>query len=101
MEQLALGELGLSVAQFYEHTPRQFTNRVIGLSRLKNNDYQQNMERTRMLMFTQIQPHLSRSNKQKKATDLFPFPWDNKKITTTKPTPQQAAEFWNKVDKKK
>ena len=54
-----------------------------------------------MLMFTQIQPHLSKSNKQKKATDLFPFPWDNKKITTTKPTPQQAAEFWNKVDKKK
>jgi len=89
--------------QFDQETPRMFTNRLAGFMDLEQRRYRENMEQTRMLMFTMVQPHLDKKHKNKTITDLYPLPWDE--TQKNKPPRQQqiqaAKQLWDKIDNQK
>lgn len=101
LEQLALGDLGLNLVDFYSHTPRQFTNRIIGATKKETQCYRLSMDRTRMLMFSALQPYLSKGNRNKTAVDLFPFPWDENHQNSKPWSNEEATAFWDRIDNKK
>ena len=98
MEQLALGELGMDVDSFYDLTPRQFNNKVIGhyarIEFLENQEWQ----RARLISFYAIKGHDSK-NRLKQPKALFALPGDKKekKQQSAPMTKEQAlalAQKW-------
>ncbi|WP_348702685.1 hypothetical protein [Tenacibaculum sp. 190524A02b] len=78
MEQLALGELGLSLEYFYSLTSRQFFNTLTGYREKERLVYQDDWERSRMQMYFTVLPYLDKNN-QIAPEDLFVFPWEDEK----------------------
>tara|TARA_R100001163_G_C5068278_1_gene208298 strand:+ start:8607 stop:8924 length:318 start_codon:yes stop_codon:yes gene_type:complete len=73
LEQIAFGELHMTVNEFYNMTPRNFINAQIGLKNLYEQNQQAEWERARWMACVIINPHLKRSIDPKKITK---FPWE-------------------------
>jgi len=94
---LAFGELGMSVADFYASTPRQFTNRLSGYFKKQDRVFREEWERTRVLLVQMVRPHLKKSEQRKSVNQIYPLPWD-KKVVKEKITKEKANAFWNRID---
>ena len=80
MEQIAFGELGISVNDLYGMTPRNFINAQIGRKKLYDQNEQGEWERSRWMACVIINPHLKRAIDPKKLTT---FPWEKIKTPTS------------------
>ena len=67
--------LGLSYEGLYGLTPRSFNNKLKGYNNSLDQQNRNGWEQTRTLMMSVLMPH---TKKKLKATDVLPFPWDNK-----------------------
>lgn len=80
--QIGLGYLGWSVEQFWNATPREFSNAFRGWAKVRELDHQAEWERVRSMTLVLTQIH---SKKKLKPTDIFKFPWDKKPGQKRKP----------------
>jgi plasmid rolling circle replication initiator protein Rep len=71
LECLALGELGLSVRDFYSMTLRELSNVIKGRSKKEEKDLQWALYNARLISFYACAPHLGKSSSIKKPADLF------------------------------
>jgi len=102
VEEIAFGELGITVNDLYDMTPRNFINAQIGRKKLYNQNDQAEWERARWMACVIINPHLKRAIDPKKITT---FPWE-----VTQQTPSirkkdiekimQESDFDDKVQNK-
>lgn len=72
----------MTPAEFYELTPREFSNKSIGHFERVERDFKTSWEQTRWLASKVMAPHLK---KPLKPEDLATFPWEK----TTKKTKQK------------
>ena len=81
MEQIAFGQLGMKVDDFYDMLPREFWNKMDGFYELENMRQRSDWERTRWSTCLLLNIQLSKG-KSIKPTDLIVFEWeqDEKKI---------------------
>ena len=76
LESIGLGEMGMTVGELYDMTPRQFQNKRQGFQRVVDHNVQLIWESTRWNAAINIAPH---TKKRMKPRDLIAFPWENKK----------------------
>lgn len=75
----------MTPAEFYELTPREFSNKSVGYFERVERDFKTSWEQTRWLAAMVMNPHLK---KALKPNDLATFPWEKtKKKTKQKPIP--------------
>ena len=81
MEQIAFGQLGMNVDDFYDMLPREFWNKLEGFYESENMRQRSDWERTRWSTCLLLNIQLSKG-KSIKPTDLIVFEWekDEKKI---------------------
>ncbi len=75
MQQVGMGQVGLSPSAFYGMTLDEFNNAVIGWNKHEEITQQAEWERTRWLGVLMLQPHLKKGRKLK-PKDLAVFPWE-------------------------
>ena len=99
LEQIACGEVGLTLDYFYSLTPREFNNILVGYRAKEESQFRNGWEQTRMLMHIMVLPNLKKGSKLT-PMQLLPFDWDNK----VKPEPikdekllKKRHDFWDKV----
>lgn len=76
LEAIGLGEMGMSVEEFYNMTPRQFQNKREGFQRQVQYHTELLWETTRWQAAVNVAPHTKRRVSPK---DLAVFPWDGRK----------------------
>lgn len=77
--------MSLTPAEFYELTPREFSNKSVGYFERVERDFKTSWEQTRWLAAMVMTPHLK---KAMRPNDLATFPWEkNEKKTKQKPKP--------------
>lgn len=93
-EVIALGQLGMSVRDFGNETPRCFFNRMEG--HFARNEYiqQQSWERQRWAVWHLLNIQI-KTGKKIKLQDLAVFPWETKE-ETKKLTQAEAEKIMNK-----
>jgi hypothetical protein len=74
--------MSMTPAEFYELTPREFSNKSVGYFERVERDFKTSWEQTRWLAAMVMTPHLK---KALKPNDLATFPWEK----TTKKTKQK------------
>jgi hypothetical protein len=94
LEAIGLGEMGLSVEELYNMTPRQFQNKVRGFQRQLEFTTQLMWETTRWQAAVNIAPH---TKKKLGPKDLVIFPWDGKKANHKAATFEEVQEAIKKV----
>lgn len=102
MERLC-GEIGLSLFEFYELSPRQFENYAIGYIEAEERKSKSRLEEVRSICYWSVRGHLKEGVSP---TDLLPFPWDEQKSDAENLVPtleevEAVREFWKNVDKKR
>jgi hypothetical protein len=101
---LACGEIGLKIDEFYNLTPRQFNNIVIGYNRKENNHVKLQMQLFRDLEFAVLSPYFDKKQGIKKPQDYKAFVWEKPQIDNSKrifKSKKDLASIFNKVDKNK
>lgn len=78
MEQIAFGQLGMSVDELYDMIPKHFWNKLDGFYKLENRRNKDDWERIRWQTTLLLNIQLPK-NKTVKPTDLIEFGWDEKK----------------------
>ena len=81
MQEVALGYLGWTEDQFWDSTPRTFTNAYRGWAKQKEILQRGDWERVRQLAYTLVQVQ---SKKRLKPTDIMAFEWDKKEVKRSK-----------------
>lgn len=94
MESIGLGELGMTVGELYDMTPRQFYNKREGFRRIVEHETQTKWETSRWMAAVVIAPH---TKKTMKPRDLITFPWENKKRVHRAATFDEVKQGINKV----
>lgn len=89
--------MGITSAELYGMTPRQFWNRLHGWEELQMKGHRERWEQTRTLAFWSLVPHIDSKKKELKKTDIEIFPWDNVAIEKPKIT---RAEILQKLKEK-
>jgi hypothetical protein len=70
------GEIGLLLTDFYNLTPRQFNNIVIGYDRKEEENLKTKMILNRDLEFAIVSPYLDKQSGIKTAQDYKKFSWE-------------------------
>tara|TARA_R110002074_G_scaffold129674_1_gene270952 strand:+ start:425 stop:715 length:291 start_codon:yes stop_codon:yes gene_type:complete len=90
--------MGLMYDELYSLTPRSFNNKLKGFQEHQSQLSQNAWEQTRTMMVAILMPH---SKKKLKATEILPFPWDNKnkpkKDLASKEHIQKVLEKYDKT----
>ncbi len=76
LEAIGLGEMGMSVEEFYNMTPRQFQNKREGFHKHLQYHTELLWETTRWQAAVNVAPH---TKKRISPKDLAVFPWDGRK----------------------
>jgi hypothetical protein len=103
---LACGEMFLKLDEFYNLTPREFNNILIGYQRKEENQVKLQMQLFRDLEFTVISPYLDSKNPKhpKNKYDYKSFIWEKTEVDNTNRKFKSVAELESmvaKVDKNK
>lgn len=89
---MAIAKLGVSVYDFYEMTPVEFTYAINFVQRKEEADYKQTMEGIRLIV-THIWNSAGKTlSKNIDPTRLMPFDWD-KPIIKPKQTPEEMKQI--------
>tara|TARA_R110000824_G_scaffold21065_4_gene78814 strand:+ start:228 stop:533 length:306 start_codon:yes stop_codon:yes gene_type:complete len=75
LEQIAFGQLGMNVDDFYDMLPREFWNKIEGFHDLENMRQRSDWERTRWSTCLLLNIHLAKG-KSIKPIDLIQFEWE-------------------------
>jgi len=94
LESIGLGEMGMTVDELYDMTPRQFQNKRKGFQRVIEHNVQTIWETTRWNAAITIAPH---TKKRLKPRDLIAFPWETKKRIHHAATFEEVKQGINKV----
>lgn len=89
-----MGEMGMTIGQLYDMTPRQFQNKRLGFQRTIEQESRVQWETTRWLAAVTIAPH---TKKRIKPRDLILFPWENKRKKHKAATFEEVKEAIKKV----
>ena len=73
LESFAFGQIRLKPDEFYDLTPREWSNLVHGFNELENRKEQSEWERIRWQTTILLNPH---TKKRIKSKDLIIFPWE-------------------------
>lgn len=82
--------MSLTPAEFYELTPREFSNKSVGHFDRVERDFKTSWEQTRWLAAMVMNPHLK---KALKPNDLATFPWEKNYKKTKQKTPPTRFEL--------
>lgn len=95
-ERTAYGFLGMSSAQFWEETPREFALRLDGYTKRQETEARDRWEQTRILAYYVAAPHLKQSMT---ITKFFPLPWDDEAREKNRPklTEEQVQKLLKKL----
>jgi hypothetical protein len=97
MEEIALGELGMSVLELHQILPRQLFNKINGYRKLE----QDNWERTRVQTFLLLSVNFKQGSTIT-PQEIMPFPWDDEVIKTAKNDAktrrENASKIWAEID---
>jgi len=101
LEQVACGEIGLTINYFYSLTPREFNNILIGYRQKEEALTKERWKHTQQVIFYAA---LNFDSKDKNITPdkFFPLPWEQElKIEKLKPkkTPEQIKKEFEHIDK--
>lgn len=98
MEEIALGEMGMTEQELWEITPRSLFNKLRGFRKLERDAW----ERMRIQTFHLLAPYLPKDDTLM-PWDIIPLPWDKGLNTLAKVDAKKAAEerenLWNKFDR--
>lgn len=92
MEEIALGEMGMPLADLENITPRALFNKIRGFNNLQI----QNWERTRLLAYKMLTPHF-KEDQQVTPQQVMPFPWDVQTAPKSKEVSKEKIEAAKKV----
>lgn len=96
LQEIALGQIGLTSYQFWDMTPREFDNTISGWSKWSEVKEQLEWDRCRWQTSYLLQPHTKKGTKLR-PTDLIKLPWDKKRIEQEKmenyPTKEDLLEL--------
>ncbi len=73
---IAIVRCGMSVNDFSSLSPSEWAMIIEELKHREENEYKDNWERTRQIVFSALRPHISDNLSLE---DLFPLPWDKPK----------------------
>jgi len=106
MEEIAFGEMRMTFDEFYNLTPRSFSNAVNGYRKKEETLSRERFMIMRKLMFASLKPYSSSGFVE---TDIMEFPWEEKILKEL--SEEKAAQalidienienFWKKYDDKK
>ena len=97
MEQIAFGQLGMNVDDFYDMLPREFWNKVDGFYELENMRQRSDWERTRWSTCLLLNIQLPK-NKSIKPTDLMRFEWEEEALKIDFEELKMKAEYIKKLE---
>lgn len=89
-----MGEMGMTIEELYNMTPRQFQNKREGYRRAVEGDMQTRWESVRWLAAVVIAPHIKKRLRPK---DLMAFPWDVGRVKHRAATFEEVKEAVKKV----
>ena len=98
MEQIAFGQLGMNVDDFYDMLPREFWNKLEGFYELENMRQRSDWERTRWSTCLLLNIQLSKG-KSIKPTDLIVFEWEQDENKIDFEELKNKAEYIKKIEK--
>ena len=87
--------MGLSSQEFWNSTPRSFTNRLRGRNKRKQEDLKNQWEIARYIAYAALVPHMQNSNR-KSMQEQLPLPWDKPKKPLRKITKQDTQKLLKK-----
>lgn len=99
LEAFGCGEIGLTITEFYDITPREFDNIVRGYKRKAEFNYKDGWEKTRRLAFAVTAPYIPKKDNIT-LFDFMPLPWDPDKEKKPERTPEQVKNIFERWDKK-
>ncbi len=97
MEQIAFGQLGMNVDDFYDMLPREFWNKIDGFYKLENLRQRSDWERTRWSTCLLLNIQLPK-NKSIKPTDLIKFEWEEEALKIDFKDLKMKAEYIKKLE---
>ena len=97
MEQIAFGQLGMNVDDFYDMLPREFWNKIEGFHDLENMRQRSDWERTRWSTCLLLNIHLAKG-KSIKPTDLIKFEWEKEALKIDFEDLKNKAEYVKKLE---
>lgn len=97
MEEIALGEMGMTEKELWEISPRSLFNKLTGFRKLERDAW----ERVRIQSYLLLLPHCGKGGPPL-PNQLLPFPWDDEVVNVQKMDAEEAArlrkELWEKID---
>lgn len=60
LEQISLGRMGMNCDEFYDLTPRSFSNKLLGFNSYQERIMQDNWEQTRLIVHSTLSPHIKK-----------------------------------------
>lgn len=100
MEEIALGEMGMTEKELWEISPRSLFNKIHGFRAVQQNEW----ERMRIQTFMLLSPHFDK-DKAPTPQSLLPMPWDTEILKTHKEMAKEIRErtkaMWAKIDEMK
>lgn len=104
MESFACGQIGLSLNDFYDMTPRQFFNISKGYKKQQTRIERLSWEQTRAVMYA-IHLSIPKDPKKGKKTvslqEFLPFDWEQEKEVKKENTTEEIEKLHKKWDKVK
>ena len=97
MEQIAFGQLGMNVDDFYDMLPREFWNKIDGFYKLENLRQRSDWERTRWSTCLLLNIQLPK-NKSIKPTALIKFEWEEEALKIDFKDLKMKAEYIKKLE---
>lgn len=98
MEEIALGEMGMSVSELWDISPRSLFNKLRGFRKLERDSWEQ----MRIHAWLLLQPYVVKG-KAFQPQEILPLPWDDEIKTMAKVDAKKLAEdrkkFWENFDK--
>jgi len=98
MMSIAIGTMGLSLNDFMDLTPFQFSEIYNRWRKKKEEEEKESWDRTRYLAFAAVLPHLKREIEHTPQS-VFPLPWD-KKSPQAPPAPPSTRRRFEELKKK-
>lgn len=97
------GKIGIKIPEFYQLTPRQFSNYLKGFQEQKEAEVKLQFELNRDLEYAFLSPYFDKKQNIKSAKDYKTFVWETVQDTEVRvfKTAEELNAIWQKVDAEK
>jgi len=90
-----VGQIGIQPSEFWRMVPEEFLFAYKGWQQMKEQEYKNDWEMTRLIAFNSIAPHFDSKKLGRKPTpsDVMKFPWDAVALTRkTRPVSRKKLD---------